>query len=81
MAKSSRPSSQKRAREKAQIERHKEKLARRMERKEQKATAGPRLPGEDPDLAGMRPGPQPLDPDLFDLPEEETSEEETPAEE
>ena len=76
MAKSSRPSSQKRAREKAQLERNKEKQARRLERKEQKANAAPRAPGEDPDLAGMRAGPQPRDPDLFDLPEEESPDDE-----
>lgn len=37
----------------------KEKAARRLERKEEKARRGPRLEGEDPDIAGIRPGPQP----------------------
>jgi hypothetical protein len=57
--KTSRPTSRKRAREKAQQERQKEKQQRRAEVREQKA-AMPRPDGEgDPDLAGMRPGPQP----------------------
>ena len=59
MAGTSRPSSQKRAREKAQAERNKEKESRRLERKQRKAEAGPRTTDEDPDLAGIRPGPQP----------------------
>jgi hypothetical protein len=59
MAKNSRPSGNKRAREKAQAERNKEKQARRLERREQRANAGPRPEGEDPDLAGIKPGPQP----------------------
>ena len=59
MAKTSRPTSRKRAREKAQQERQKEKQQRRAEIREQKA-AMPRPEGDgDPDLAGMRPGPQP----------------------
>ena len=70
MAKNSRPSGNKRARERAQAERNKEKASRRMERKERKANAGPRSEGEDPDLAGIQAGPQPR-PDWLDLPEEE----------
>ncbi len=48
----------KRQRERDKAERRREKELRRAERKEaKKATV--RLPGEpDPDLAGMRPGPQ-----------------------
>ena len=60
MAKSSRPTAQKRAREKAQQERKKEKLQRRAEAKERKANAPAPTGDEDPDLAGMRAGPQPL---------------------
>jgi hypothetical protein len=60
MAKNSRPTGQKRAREKALQERQKEKQQRRLESRERKANAGPRpLGGEDPDIAGIRPGPQP----------------------
>jgi hypothetical protein len=59
MAKPSRPTAQKRAREKAQQERQKEKQQRRAEAKERKASAPLKEGDEDPDLAGMRPGPQP----------------------
>ena len=70
MAKNSRPSGNKRARERAQAERNKEKESRRLERRERKATVGPRPEGEDPDLAGMRAGPQPP-PEWLEVPEEE----------
>lgn len=73
MAKSSRPSSQKRAREKARAEKNKAKEARRMERRERQSNAEPRVNGEDPDLAGIQPGPQPR-PDWLDLPEDEEDE-------
>jgi len=66
MAKNSRPSFQKRAKEKARQERRKEKDARRIETKERLATTEPTT-GEDPDIAGIIPGPQPLPPQ-FDLP-------------
>lgn len=76
MPKNSRPTGHKRAREKAQAERNKEKQRRREERRELKAAAGPRPAGEDPDIAGIRPGPQPRDPAWFDLPEESGEDEE-----
>ena len=48
-------------------QKQKEKLARRLELKELKA-ASPRKSGdEDPDIAGIRPGPQPPAPQLQDL--------------
>jgi hypothetical protein len=47
----------KRAREKAKHERQQEKEERRAQRKEAKQIPR-RNDGEDPDLAGMRPGPQ-----------------------
>jgi len=59
LAKNSKPTSQKRAREKARIDRQKEKEARRLEAKERKASAPPRPSDEDPDLAGIQLGPQP----------------------
>src|SRR5438105_15121384 len=68
MAKSSRPTAQKRAREKARMERQKEKDARRTENRERKANAGSRPEGEDPDIAGIRPGPQPLPDEWAPLP-------------
>ena len=56
----SRPTQLKRARERARQEKQKEKTARRLESKARKANepsngAG----GEDPDIAGIVPGPQP----------------------
>ena len=66
MGKNSGPSFQKRAKEKARQDRRKEKDARRLEAKGRRATATPRT-GEDPDIAGIVPGPQPL-PSQFDLP-------------
>ena len=76
MPKSSRPSGHKRAREKAQQERNKEKQDRRQERKQRKASAEPHPPGEDPDIAGMRPGPQPRDPEWLDLPDDAATDDE-----
>ena len=66
MGKNSRPSFQKRAKEKARQDRRKEKDARRLETKERRASAPPRT-GEDPDIAGIVPGPQPFPPQ-FDSP-------------
>ncbi|PYS01990.1 MAG: hypothetical protein DMG16_10650 [Acidobacteria bacterium] len=59
MAKNARPTAHKRAREKAQQERQKEKAQRRAEARERRASAPRQTADEDPDLAGMRPGPQP----------------------
>lgn len=36
------------------------KFERRQEAKINRANSGPRPPGEDPDIAGIVPGPQPL---------------------
>lgn len=55
----SRPAkSTKRERERAKQAKHKEKEARRVQRREAKANQLPPEDGTDPDLAGMRPGPQ-----------------------
>jgi hypothetical protein len=59
MVNRARPTQSKRERERAKQERHKEKAARRAEAKVRKAHATPRAPGEDPDIAGIVPGPQP----------------------
>ena len=80
MAKNSRPSGNKRARERAQAEKNKEKQSRRLERRERKASVGPRPEGEDPDLAGIQAGPQPR-PDWLDLPDDEKDEDEVSADE
>ncbi len=70
MARKSRLSIQKREREKARQQRRQEKAARRSEAKERKANLPPKPEGEDPDIAGIVPGPQPLPPQ-FDPPSEE----------
>jgi hypothetical protein len=56
----SRPTQNKRARERARQEKQKEKAARRLEAKARKSVpGGPSAPdGVDPDIAGIVPGPQ-----------------------
>jgi hypothetical protein len=49
---------QKRQKERARQEKQREKLANRQERKKEKGREDV-APGEDPDLAGIVPGPQP----------------------
>lgn len=60
MAQRSRATFQKREREKALQQKQREKEVRRMEAKERKATREPGEGLEDPDIAGIKPGPQPL---------------------
>lgn len=60
MPKKSRPTFQKREKEKARQQKQKDKQDRRAEAKERRANAPLRNEGEDPDIAGIRPGPQPL---------------------
>jgi len=60
MAKRSKPTFQKKERERARMQKQKDKEARRVEQRERKATEPPRMDDEDPDIAGIRPGPQPL---------------------
>jgi hypothetical protein len=60
MAKKSRPTLQKREKEKNRIQKRKEKEARRLESKEAKSDQSAAVGGEDPDIAGILPGPQPL---------------------
>ena len=60
MAKKSGPTPQKRHREIKRLERRRAKEASRLEAKERKAKARMRAGDEDPDIAGIRPGPQPL---------------------
>jgi len=55
----SRPTQNKRARERAKQEKAQQKAARRLETQQRKANQGPRSGGEeDPDIAGIVPGPQ-----------------------
>ncbi len=49
----------KRKKEQDRGRKKKEKEAMRLERKAEKARREPLAPGEDPDLAGITPGPQP----------------------
>ncbi len=55
----SRPTQNKRARERARQEKQQAKAARRLEAKSRKGSSAPGAPGEDPDIAGIVPGPQP----------------------
>jgi len=71
----SRPTQNKRARERARQERAQHKAERRLEAKQRKATASPSASGVDPDIAGIVPGPQP-NPWGFEDEETESSEEE-----
>ena len=56
----SRPTQNKRARERAKQEKQQQKAARRQEAKVRKTTNPDAPEGEDPDIAGIVPGPQPL---------------------
>ncbi len=49
----------KRKKEQERGRRKKDKEVLRLERKEEKARRKPLAPGEDPDIAGITPGPQP----------------------
>jgi hypothetical protein len=61
MPNKARPTFQKRAKERARQQKQRDKAVRRLEAKHEKAQAAPRREGdEDPDIAGIRPGPQPL---------------------
>ena len=60
-------------------ERQKEKTARREEAKIRRANAVPNSAGEDPDIAGIVPGPQPNPWGDDELPEDEQEDDETSA--
>ena len=60
MAQRSKATFQKREREKTLQQKQRDKEARRVEAKQRKADRVPGLSHEDPDIAGMRPGPQAL---------------------
>jgi hypothetical protein len=68
----SRPTQNKRARERARQEKAQHKQARRLEAKSRKAETSPTAEGEDPDIAGIVPGPQP---DPWGIPEQGNSDE------
>jgi hypothetical protein len=83
MPRPSRPTFQKRLKEKARMEKQREKMQKRMEAKERKAQeAGFRSSLDiDPDIAGIRPGPQAVPeewaPFMPDEEEEKAEEEQT----
>lgn len=62
MARRSRPTSQKRNKEMARQQKQKDKAARRLEAKERKTEVGSQTSekAKDGDIAGIKPGPQPL---------------------
>lgn len=60
MARKSRQTFQKQEKEKARVMKQKDKERRRIEAKAQKASTMATTGDEDPDIAGIRPGPQPL---------------------
>lgn len=55
----SRPTANKRARERARQEKQQQKAARRLESKSRRASQPATSGNEDPDIAGIVPGPQP----------------------
>ena len=72
MASKSRPTQLKRQRERALQEKRNQKAARRQEAKERRSNVPRQAGDEDPDIAGIKPGPQPPQfeelADLDDLP-------------
>jgi hypothetical protein len=60
MARNARPTAAKREREKNLSERRQLKAARRQESKQRRAETVRPSDGIDPDIAGIKPGPQPL---------------------
>jgi hypothetical protein len=66
MARKSKQTFQKREKEKARVMKQKDKEIRRSEAKARKANIATAIGDEDPDIAGIRPGPQPL-PEQWEL--------------
>jgi hypothetical protein len=66
MASRARPTLHKREREKARQKKQLIKQERREEAKVRRASAPPRPDGEDPDIAGIQLGPQPVEIDDLD---------------
>jgi hypothetical protein len=71
MANRARPTLQKRQRERERQQRQKDKLARREESKQRRATAPDRAGEQDPDIDHIVPGPQPLADWQIEMKEEE----------
>jgi len=68
----SRPTQNKRARERVRQERQQQKTLRRADQRERKANQPRQAGDEDPDIAGIVPGPQPP---AYDIGEDEEPEE------
>jgi hypothetical protein len=60
MASNARPSQAKRQKERDRVSRQKDKVAQRALRKKEKTRRPGQADGEDPDIAGIVPGPQPI---------------------
>ena len=71
MAKKSGPTPRKRLKEIKLLDKRKAKEARRIEAKERRAEARVKNSDEDPDIAGIRPGPQPLPEQWDDIGDDE----------
>lgn len=50
----------KRLKEKARQEKQQDKAVKKQQRKQERSQRSPSAPGEDPDIAGIIPGPQPI---------------------
>ncbi len=61
------PSIQKRQKERDRQERQRAKEEKRKQRKDEKVARVPGAAGEDPDIAGIIPGPQPLPEDVTEI--------------
>ena len=66
MSNNGRPSIGKRQKELARLERQRDKTAKRAQRAVVRDNKPDAPPGEDPDIAGVVPGPQPLPPEFGD---------------
>jgi hypothetical protein len=71
MAKKSGPTPRKRLKELKLLDKRNAKAAKRQESKERRANARVKNSNEDPDIAGIRPGPQPLPEQWDDLGDDE----------
>ena len=69
MGKKSRPSFKKRQKEIARQQKQQDKTARRRAKSETKGEKPSKIEGPDPDLEGIRPGPQPLPLEWHSIPE------------
>jgi hypothetical protein len=69
MGKKSRPTFKKRQKEMARQQKQQNKVARRRAKSEMKEEKPSKTEGPDPDLEGIRPGPQPLPPEWYIVPD------------